>query len=108
MKATTNASETLKTTATTTIFFVIVSLWFVPCVRGQQIISVRISNASDLINFSKEVNKGTYNDSSKNVASVILENDIDFSEELSEQFEPIGKDSTHFFWLAVLSTGKAT
>ena len=49
---------------------------------------VRISNANELIEFSENVNSKV----SYEGTTVILEGDIDFTEELSKQFEPIGKD----------------
>ena len=47
---------------------------------------LRIANATDLINFSNEINNGI----SFEGTTVLLEADIDFSGELSEQFQPIG------------------
>ena len=53
----------------------------------------RISSASGFIGFSKAVNSGT----SYKGTTVFLDNDIDFSGDgLSEQFEPIGKNSKYF------------
>ena len=48
---------------------------------------VYISTASGLIQFSKAVNSG----STYSGFTVFLDADINFSEGLSEQFEPIGK-----------------
>ena len=52
-----------------------------------------INNASDLIDFSKNVKNGT----SYSGTTVFLGADIDFSGGLSEQFEPIGKDAGKYF-----------
>ena len=54
---------------------------------------IRLSNASDLLNFASEVNQGVLHIG----ATVVLDSDIDFSGELSQQFEPIGKNLTNYF-----------
>ena len=54
---------------------------------------IRLSNASDLLNFASEVNQGALHGG----ATVVLDSDIDFSGELSQQFEPIGKNLTNYF-----------
>ena len=51
-----------------------------------------INNASDLIQFSKVVNRGT----GYKGTTVFLDTDIDFSSGFSEQFEPIGKSINYF------------
>ena len=54
---------------------------------------VKISTASKLIEFANSVNNGgNYTGS-----TVFLDSDIEFTDELSQQFEPIGKDSAHCF-----------
>ena len=57
---------------------------------GQGVLSyeLHIYNASELIEFSKNVNSG----SDYSGATVFLDADIDFSGSLSKQFEPIGKN----------------
>lgn len=47
-----------------------------------------INEASDFITFSKDVNSGA----NYSGTTIYLESDLDFSGDLSEQFEPIGKD----------------
>lgn len=49
-------------------------------------VEVRIASAKDLISFSAKVNSGE----SYNGTTVVLEADIEFTNELSEQFDPIG------------------
>ena len=49
---------------------------------------VKISSASDLVGVTKVISSGT----SYKAVTVTLENDIEFTSELSEQFEPIGAD----------------
>ena len=51
-----------------------------------------ISNANDLIQFSKNVNSGT----SYSGTTVFLDADIDFSGGFSGKFEPIGTDDSNF------------
>ena len=51
-------------------------------------------SAEDLIKFSENVNSGT----SYSGATVFLDADIDFSGGLSEQFEPVGKDSIRKYY----------
>ena len=51
-----------------------------------------INNTSDLIQFSKVVNRGT----GYKGTTVFLDADIDFSSGFSEQFEPIGKSINYF------------
>ena len=53
---------------------------------------IQIHSENDLIDFSKVVNNGI----SYSGTTVFLEKDIDFTEELSSQFEPIGNDE-HLF-----------
>ena len=53
----------------------------------------RINSASDLIQFSNHVGSGA----SYSGTTVFLDADIDFSGGLSEQFEPIGKDTNNSF-----------
>ena len=54
---------------------------------------VYIHNASDLIEFSNNVE----NETSYNGTTVYLDSDIYFSDEESQEFEPIGKDTTNYF-----------
>ena len=63
--------------------FVVVSLL---CTKATSGAKVKISNANDLIEFSNNVNSGT----SYEGTTVYLGSDIDFTDELSKQFEPIG------------------
>ena len=53
----------------------------------------RIRSAEDLVDFSRAVNSGTTFEEQ----TVLLDADINFTEELSNQFEPIGKDEVNFF-----------
>lgn len=53
----------------------------------------RIHSVSELIQFSNDVNNGT----SYNGTTVYLDSDIDFSEEFSQQFDPIGNNSNDVF-----------
>ena len=55
--------------------------------------ALTINNANDLIEFSNSVNRTN----KYNGTTVLLGSDIDFSEELSQQFKPIGKDSSNYF-----------
>ena len=52
---------------------------------------LHINNASDLISLSKNVSSGT----TYSGTTVLLDADIDFSDGLSEQFEPIGYYNTY-------------
>lgn len=54
----------------------------------------RIQNASELIEFATNVNDGT----SYSGSTIFLEADIEFTEELSQQFEPIGKKIGIYFY----------
>ena len=54
---------------------------------------LRIHNASELIKLSDNVNSGT----SYSGTTIFLDSDIDFSGELSQQFNPIGKDDSNCF-----------
>lgn len=54
---------------------------------------LRIHNASELIEFSNSVNGGK----SFSGSTIVLDSDIVFTEELSRQFEPIGKKSNYGF-----------
>ena len=54
---------------------------------------LKINSASDLIDFSNNVNNGT----NYFGTTVFLDADIDFSGGLSEQFEPIGTSESIFF-----------
>ena len=54
---------------------------------------LKINNAEGLIDFSKVVNSGTTFENQ----TVLLDADIDFTEELSKQFQPIGKDANNDF-----------
>ena len=66
------------------------------CLLGQRALSNEhhINSAHNLISFTNSVNSGT----SYNGTTVFLNADIDFSGGgLSEQFEPIGKDSNYYF-----------
>ena len=63
---------------------------------GEVFIGVRsltISSAQELINFSNDVNRGT----SYSGSTVYLGSDIEFGSSLSQQFEPIGKNSSYYF-----------
>ena len=51
-----------------------------------------IKNTNELVDFSKNVSSGT----SYNGTTVLLDDDIDFSD-LSDEFEPIGKSDIYFF-----------
>ena len=55
--------------------------------------ALTINNANDLIEFSNSVNRTN----KYNGTTVLLGSDIDFSEELSQQFKPIGKDVNNYF-----------
>lgn len=55
---------------------------------------VLIHNASELIELSESVNKGT---SDYSGTTVFLDSDIVFTAELSQAFEPIGKDEYNYF-----------
>ena len=55
---------------------------------------LHIKNASGLIGLSKNVNSGT----SYSGTTVLLDADIDFSGDLSEQFEPIGNSYSKYFF----------
>ena len=55
--------------------------------------ALTINNANDLIEFSNSVNRTN----KYNGTTVLLGSDIDFSEELSQQFNPIGKDVNNYF-----------
>ena len=48
----------------------------------------RLNSAADLVDLSKVVNSGT----TYSGTTVFLDSDIDFTDELSQQFEPIGKN----------------
>ena len=62
--------------------------------RGTIGTEYRISSASDIIEFSRNVSSGTRFEGT----TVFLDADIDFSGGgLSEQFEPIGKSTTNYF-----------
>ena len=52
-----------------------------------------IYNASELVDFSKDVNSGERYTGT----TVLLDADINFTEELSQTFEPIGKDISNYF-----------
>ena len=54
---------------------------------------IKLSNAGDILNFASEVNQGVL----YRGATVVLDSDIDFSGELSQKFEHIGKDLTNYF-----------
>ena len=54
---------------------------------------LRIHNANELIKFSDSVNTGLLYTGT----TVFLESDIDFTDELSQQFVPIGKDDGYYF-----------
>ena len=54
---------------------------------------VRIHNAKELIRFSNHVNNGVF----YRGISVYLEEDIVFNESTSQEFTPIGTDSTNYF-----------
>ena len=60
-------------------------------VLGESVLHIK--NASDFIQFSKNVNSGT----NYKGTTVFLDADIDFSGSLSEQFEHIGKGSSNYF-----------
>ena len=68
------------------MFFVLLCCVAALCqgVHGEN--ELHIHNASELIQFSKDVSSGT----SYSGTTVFLDADIDFSGGLSEQFEPIG------------------
>ena len=55
---------------------------------------LHIKDASDLIQFSKNVSGGK---SYYKGTTVFLDADIDFSVGLSVQFEPIGKNNSNYF-----------
>ena len=59
----------------------------------QAVWTLRIRDASKLVKFSNEVNRGT----SRFLGTVYLESDIDFTSSLSQQFEPIGFTETGYF-----------
>ena len=54
---------------------------------------LHVKNASELIDFSKNVNNRTRYSGT----TVFLDADIDFSGGLSKQFKPIGKDNSNYF-----------
>ena len=58
------------------------------CLQGVLGNEHHITNASELITFSNNVNRSTSYDGT----TVLLDNNIDFTEDLSRQPEPIGKD----------------
>ena len=68
---------------------------FLCLLLGQGVLSYNhhINNASDLIQFSKDVNSGT----SYSGTTVFLDDDIDFFDGLSDKFEIIGKSSSNCF-----------
>ena len=76
-------------------FLKMFSIFLLCLLLGQGALSYdhHIHNASDLIAFSNKVNSG----STYSVITIFLDADIDFSDGLSEQFEPIGKDSSKYF-----------
>ena len=59
------------------------------CILGNKMF---IYNANELVDLSKSVNEGT----SHSGTTVFLDSDIDFTEELSQQFEPIGTENNNF------------
>lgn len=52
----------------------------------------RITSASGLVEFSRSVINGM----SFNGTTVYLDADVDFTEELSQQFKPIGNETDYF------------
>ena len=72
----------------------LVSLSCIGTASGEEL---KISNASDLIAFSRNVDSGE----SYSGTTVFLSSDIDFTEELSQEFEPIGKKDGDLNFLGV-------
>ena len=72
-----------------------ISVLFCLLLLGQGALSyeLHINNASEFIQFSKNVNSGN----SYSWTTVFLDADIDFSGGLSDEFEPIGKDWYNYF-----------
>ena len=70
--------------------------------RGYVVTSdiIRIRDAGELIEVSSSVNGGA----NFSGTTVLLDSDIDFSEELSQQFEPIGKYRLFEFYIPFLGT----
>lgn len=54
---------------------------------------ITITTPQELIDFSKCVNNGTYDSG----ITVYLDSDLDFTPDLSSNFEPIGINSTFYF-----------
>ena len=77
----------METITRTTLLFL--CLWAATACSSE----IRIRNASELVLLSKAVNSGTNHSGT----TVLLDADVDFSGDLSEQFEPIGKDRSHYF-----------
>ena len=78
-------------TATATVFCFLLSFLYLG--QGALSYEYHINNTNELITFSKNVNNGT----SYLGTIVFLDVDIDFSDGLSEQFEPIGMNSNYYF-----------
>lgn len=70
------------------ILLSIVSISFCRCTN-----ELRIHNASELVYFSSKVNSGTIYDGT----TVFLENDIEFTDEESKLFTPIGTNLSNYF-----------